>query len=146
MVESIWRYPVKSAQGESVARAWFGTDGPAGDRAMACLTADGIVVSAKNPRRWGRMLYVTASVVSVDGGEQVMICVPGGEPLRAGTPQADEAVSAWLGERVRLSSEVPPNARLHRLWPKEPGMIPEWARSAGRWHAGAGEHAAGLGV
>ncbi|HEU5419191.1 MAG TPA: MOSC domain-containing protein [Streptosporangiaceae bacterium] len=131
MVESIWRYPVKSAQGESVTCARFGPDGPDGDRAFACLTADGIVVSAKNPRRWGRMLFVTATAVNDAGGDQVMVCVPGGEPLRAGTAPADEALSRWLGARVRLSSKVPPDARLHRLWPKEPGMIPEWARAAG---------------
>ena len=131
MVESIWRYPLKSAQGESVTYAYFGPDGPAGDRAMACITADGIVVSAKNPRRWGRLLWVIATLLSTASGHQVMVRVPGGEPLRAGTPQADQAVSAWLGEPVRLTSEVPPEARLHRLWPKEPGMIPEWAASAG---------------
>jgi hypothetical protein len=74
VAESIWRYPLKSAQGETVTRAFFGLDGPA---------------------------------------------------------QADEALSGWLGERVQLSSEVPLQARLHRLWPKEPGMIPEWADRAG---------------
>jgi uncharacterized protein len=131
MVESIWRYPVKSAKGESLASAWFGPDGPAGDRSFACLTADGIVVSAKNPRRWGRMLFVTATVARDAGSEQVLVTVPGGEPVPAGSPQADEAISAWLGEQVRLSSQVPADARLHRLWPKEPGMIPEWAAAAG---------------
>jgi hypothetical protein len=131
MVESIWRYPLKSAQGESVASAYIGPDGPDGDRAVACITTDGIVVSAKNPRRWGRLLWVIATLTSTASGSEVMVRVPGGEPLRAGTPQADQAVSAWLGEPVRLTSEVPPQARLHRLWPKEPGMIPEWAASAG---------------
>jgi len=131
MLESIWRYPLKSAQGESLTCAWFGLDGPDGDRSFAGLTEDGVVVSAKNPRRWGRMLYVTATLVTGPGGEHVLITVPGGEPLRAGTPQADAALSDWLGEPVQLSSEVPPDARLHRLWPKEPGMIPEWAAAAG---------------
>ena len=131
MVEWIWRYPVKSAQGESVPRVFVGVDGPDGDRLWACVSADGIVVSAKSPRRWGRMLYVAASVVTTADGGNVVIRVPGREPLIAGTGQADEALSAWLGERVRLTREVPPQARLHRLWPQEPGMIPEWAGGAG---------------
>lgn len=135
VVESIWRYPLKSAQGETVTRVFFGLDGPAGDRSWACISADGTVVSAKHPRKWGRMLYVSARLETIARGERVgarlIVGVPGCEPLRAGTAQADEALSGWLGERVRLSSEVPPQARLHRLWPKEPGMIPEWADSAG---------------
>ncbi len=132
MVEWIWRYPVKSAQGESVPHVFVGVDGPDGDRLWACVSADGIVVSAKSPRRWGRMLYVAASVVPAEGGGgDVVIRVPDREPLMAGTAEADEALSAWLGERVRLTREVPPQPRLHRLWPDEPGMIPEWADGAG---------------
>jgi uncharacterized protein YcbX len=136
MVESIWRYPLKSAQGEPLPRVFIGADGPAGDRAWACISADGMIVSAKHPRRWGRMLYVLAVLMTARQGGGVLICVPGAEPLRAGTAAADDALSGWLGERVHLTTEVPAQARLHRLWPKEPGMIPEWAAGAG---AGAEE-------
>jgi uncharacterized protein YcbX len=127
MVEEIWRYPLKSAQGETVTDVFFGPDGPAGDRSWACISADGIVVSAKSPRRWGRLLQVTATLLTGNRGDVVLVQVPGSEPLRAGTAQADEVLSGWLGQQVRLTSEVPAQARLHRLWPKEPGMIPEWA-------------------
>jgi uncharacterized protein len=125
MVDWIWRYPLKSAQGESLERVFIGPDGPDGDRAWACVTEDGMVVSAKSPRRWGRMLFVSAAFG--DGGEDMFVRVPGGESLRAGTPEADAALSGWLGARVRLTREVPPQPRLHRLWPKEAGMLPEWA-------------------
>ncbi len=135
MVDSIWRYPLKSAQGEPVPRVFISADGPDGDRSWACVTADGMVVSAKNPRRWGRLLYVLAMLVPGRQGSEVLVCVPGREPLRAGSPEADEALSGWLGQPVRLTREMPPGARLHRLWPSEPGMIPEWAAAAG---AGAG--------
>jgi uncharacterized protein len=131
VVESIWRYPLKSAQGESVTRAFFGPDGPDGDRSWACVTANGIVVSAKHPRRWGRILYVNATLTTTSHDDAMVIRVPSREPLRAGTAQADEALSDWLGERVRLTNEVPAQPRLHRLWPEEPGMIPEWAADAG---------------
>lgn len=43
----------------------------------AGLSADGIVVSAKSPCRWGRMLYVAASVVTTAEGGDVVIHVPG---------------------------------------------------------------------
>jgi uncharacterized protein len=130
VVDAIWRFPLKSAQGESVASAYFGSAGPDGDRSWACVTqADGLVVSAKNPRRFGRILSVTATMASEGRGADVLVEVPGREPVLAGTPEADEALSGWLGEPVRLTSEVPPNARLHRLWSKEPGMIPDWAKA-----------------
>lgn len=127
MVEEIWRYPLKSAQGESVTYVFIGAEGPVGDRSWACITADGMVVSAKNPRRWGRMLEVVATLLAGGPADDMLVRVPGSKPLRAGTAQADAALSDWLGARVRLTSEVPPQARLHRLWPEEPGMIPEWA-------------------
>ena len=131
MIDSIWRYPLKSAQGEMLPRVFIGADGPVGDRAWACISADGMIVSAKHPRRWGRMLYVLAVVRTAGQGSEVFIYVPGSGPLRAGTAAADDALSGWLGEPVRLTTEIPPKARLHRLWPKEPGMIPEWAAGAG---------------
>jgi uncharacterized protein YcbX len=130
MVDWIWRYPLKSAQGESMSQAFIGADGPAGDRSWACVTADGMIVSAKNPRKWGRMLYVAATLRTTDRGDETLIHIPGREPVTAGTPEADEALSEWLGAPVRLTREVPAEPRLHRLWPKEPGMIPEWASNA----------------
>src|ERR1700722_19553928 len=139
MVESIWRYPLKSAQGESMARVFIDLDGPAGDRSWACITPDGIIVSAKQPRRWGRLLYVIATLLAPSreqgeqgeqGKDEMVIRVPGHEPLTAGTQQADDVLSSWLGAPVHLTSEVPPEPRLHRLWPDEPGMIPEWAKNA----------------
>lgn len=130
MVEAIWRYPLKSAQGESVSRAFFGPDGPDGDRSWACISADQMVVSAKHPRRWGRLLHVIATLTDSRQGDVVQLQIPGAQPVTAGTAQADEVLSGWLGAQVRLTSEVPPGARLHRLWPKEPGMIPEWADAA----------------
>jgi uncharacterized protein len=127
VVDWIWRYPLKSAQGESLTHVHIGTDGPDGDRGWACVTADGLVVSAKHPRRWGKMLFVGATA----GGSGTLIHIPGREPLPAGSLEADEALSAWLGAPVRLTRDVPADARLHRLWPSEPGMIPEWAARAG---------------
>lgn len=51
----------------------------------------------------------------------------GGEHLPAGSERADAALGAYLGRAVHLSHEVPATARLHRLLPSEPGLVPEWA-------------------
>jgi uncharacterized protein len=82
MVESIWRYPLKSAQGEAVPRVFIGADGPAGDRAWACISADGMIVSAKHPRRWGRMLYVLAVLMTAGAGagDEEITTVSGAAP------------------------------------------------------------------
>lgn len=123
MVEQLWRYLLKSAQGESLASLAFDSAGPRLDRSWACLDAEGIVVSAKQPRRWGRLLEVRAWAVE----DAVHVQVPGEAALVAGTAAADEALSRWLGARVTLSRTVPAGARLHRLFPREAGMRPSWA-------------------
>lgn len=127
MVAAIWRFPLKSAQGERLVRLYFGVDGPVGDRAWACVAADGRIVSAKNPRRWGRLLEVAAVAEEATGGGKVMVAVPGAPPVEAGSSAADEVLSAWLGEPVTLSRVVPEGAALERWWPSEGGMVPEWA-------------------
>jgi uncharacterized protein YcbX len=133
MIEGIWRYPVKSAQGERLPSAFISPDGASGDRAWGCVSRDGLIVSAKNPRRWGRMLFVEASLVTGSDGDtaETVLRIPDSGSFTAGTPEADAALSDWLGEPVRLVSDVPAQARLHRLWPTEPGMIPDWATVAG---------------
>jgi uncharacterized protein len=125
VIECLWRYPVKSAQGESVERLFLGLDGVAFDRVWACIASDGVVVSAKQPRRWGRLLQVQASVADPDGAV-VWLDIPDAEPVRAGTAEADQALSTWLGTSVRLTREVPENARLHRLLPRHPDLVPSW--------------------
>ncbi len=123
MVEELWRYLLKSAQGESLPSLTLDAEGPAGDRSWACLDPDDIVVSAKHPRRWGRLLEVRAWAA----GAEMMVEVPGGRAERAGSAEADAALSGWLGAPVRLSRTVPPGARLHRLFPREDGMRPSWS-------------------
>jgi uncharacterized protein YcbX len=131
VVRSLWRYPLKSAAGETVERLRFTADGPELDRGWACVTADGIVVSAKQPRRWGRLLQVRATVDDRDAsGPVVLLHVPGCAPVRAGECLADETLSDWLGAPVRVTSSVPPQPWLHRLWPTQPGLRPAWVQDA----------------
>jgi hypothetical protein len=123
MVEQLWRYLVKSAQGESLESVHLGADGPQGDRRWACLDADGLVVSAKQPRKWGRLLQVDAWTE----GDDVLVRAPGADAAVAGTPEADAQLSSWLGSPVTLSDTVPEGARLRRLYPREAGMRPSWS-------------------
>jgi uncharacterized protein YcbX len=124
-VAEIWRYPMKSAGGERLGAADVGVDGIDGDRRWACLDADGVVVSAKQPRLWERLLQVSAG----GGG----LRLPDGRTAvldRDGAGHAGAVLSSWLGRAVTVTDAVPGGAVLHRLWPREPGMIPSWAAGA----------------
>lgn len=65
-VTSLWRYPVKSMMGEELNATYIAQQGLLGDRAYAMVdTATGFVVSAKNPRRWGKMFDCRAELALV---------------------------------------------------------------------------------
>ena len=55
-VTGLWRYPVKSMQGEELNAAEVTERGAVGDRAYALVDREtGKVASAKNPRKWARL-------------------------------------------------------------------------------------------
>ena len=125
-VRALLRYPLKSARAEALTSVRLAADGLPGDRVWACLDAtDGTVASAKQPRRWGRLLEVAATT----DGPDVMLHF-GVTSLPAGKPETDATLGAFLGRPVRLSQTVPGQARLHRLLPDEPGMTPDWLAGA----------------
>ena len=60
-VAELWRYPVKSMQGERVDVSDAADAGFTGDRAYAVIDpASGKVGSAKHPRLWGALLQCKA--------------------------------------------------------------------------------------
>src|SRR3712207_4682071 len=93
-VLELWRYPVKSLQGERLTEAAIDALGIAGDRRWALFDRDtGLGLTA---RRVPELLFGSARVRD-DGGVEVV--------LPDGTVTTDEQVlSAWLGRRVELRS------------------------------------------
>ena len=90
----LWRYPVKSLQGEQVESAAVTGDGLEGDRRFAIY--DGETGFGLTARRVPELLFASARLRE-DGG--VDITLPDGSPARD-----DEALSAWLGRPVALRS------------------------------------------
>jgi uncharacterized protein YcbX len=91
-VLELWRYPVKSLQGERLTEARIGALGIEGDRRWALFDRDtGLGLTA---RRVPELLFGSARL-RADGGVEVV--------LPDGTVTTDEQVlSGWLGRRVEL--------------------------------------------
>ena len=93
-VLELWRYPVKSLQGERLDSVTVTSDGLEGDRRFAIYDVEtGFGLTA---RRVPELLFASARLRD-DGG--VEITLPDGSPARD-----DDALSAWLGRRVELRS------------------------------------------
>jgi len=98
-VAELWRFPVKSMQGQSVERLALDTAGAVGDRLWGVIDLEaGKVLSAK---RTASLLDAQATLDDATGA--VTITLPDGAELAAGDPATDTALSAWLGKDVRLS-------------------------------------------
>ena len=120
-ITELWRYPVKSMQGERLLSADVDATGVRGDRRWALVAPDGKVVSAKNPRKWGDVLRYQARVVD---GDNVEIAGPDGLVIRSDDTDADAALSSSLGTDVRLLSTPPESAQYEMLFPDIDGLAP----------------------
>ncbi|MGK2948335.1 MAG: MOSC domain-containing protein [Acidimicrobiales bacterium] len=100
-VSQLWRYPVKSFQGEQVDALQLAPGGAAGDRTLAVVDpAASKVLSAK---RFADLLHAAARLEADDG---IVITLPDGSEHHASDPGIHTVLSAWLDHEVRL--EVPP--------------------------------------
>jgi hypothetical protein len=96
-VNQLFRYPVKSMQGERVERLEFVGGSASGDRQWALVDTDtGVFMSAK---RHGALLEA-APRTEPDGS--VVIGLPGGAEVRTGDAEANGVLSDWLGHGVEL--------------------------------------------
>ena len=92
-VTGIWRYPVKSMQGEALTTATVGAVGIVGDRQWALVDLEtGLALTA---RRQPELLFASAALV---GDDEVVITLPDGS-----VTTDDDALSAWLGHPVALT-------------------------------------------
>lgn len=97
------RYPVKSVQGERLARAQVASGGIAGDRAVALVDVEtGKVASAKLPHRWRKLLDFSAACTNEDGSE-IRVTSPSGETLDVASAAFEATMSAALGRAVKLA-------------------------------------------
>jgi len=97
-VAAVWRYPVKSFQGERLERGVVDPSGMRGDRCWGVRDeGTGRILTA---RREPRLLLAGATIG--ESGEP-NIALPDGDRVVGAGPHADAALSAWLGRPVTLA-------------------------------------------
>lgn len=123
-IAALWRYPVKSMRGEDLQTVEITERGLYGDRAYALIDEEtGRVVSVKNPRKWGDLVGLQASLdgngaaTSSNGFPPARIALENGEVWRTDSPDISERLSERIGRKVHLASAPPPAPRLEGYWP-----------------------------
>lgn len=128
-VVALWRYPVKSMQGEVLNGGLLSERGILGDRALALLDIEtGKVASAKSPRMWANLLDFHATFLEPPRANEplspVRITLPDGEYVRSDDPIVEDVLSAATGRRVRLISSNPKGATYGYYVPDIEGIDP----------------------
>mgnify|MGYP000138433124 CR=1 FL=1 len=118
-VLELWRYPVKSLQGERLDTADIGPEGIVGDRGWALFDLDtGFGLTA---RRVPDLLFASGRLRG-DGSAEIV--------LPDGTATTDDAaLSAWLGRRVSLRQAGAASER-----PRYESPDDEESPAPPRWH------------
>jgi len=126
-VTQLWRFPVKSMGGESLASAHLGDLGIEGDRGWGVFdVTSGTVLTA---RRSPQLLFASARL----DGEELVIDLP--EVGEVDEQAASAALSKWLGQEVELrragneggTYEVPLDFENDANWVS-------WTGPEGAWH------------
>lgn len=126
-VAELWRYPVKSMQGERIDDAEVTVTGLLGDRRYAVVDAESATVgSAKHPRLWAPLLQCRARYLSPPTAARpaaVSIRLPDGPETGSDDPDVDRVLSQLLGRPVRLTSTAPEGNSYLAVWPD--GVMPD---------------------
>jgi uncharacterized protein len=106
-VLSLWRYPVKSMQGEALDRVTLTERGLLGDRTYAILDREtGHIASAKHPRKWNRLLACQAAFAEPPQPNAplppIWITLPDGSRISSVQPDVDRQLSQALAHDVAL--------------------------------------------
>jgi uncharacterized protein len=106
-VKNLFRYPVKSMQGERLHEVEMTAQGIVGDRAYALREANGRVMTAK---KWPTLLECAARYETPPTPEALAplhITLPDGRTIQAHDPDASAVLSAVLARPVMLARAQP---------------------------------------
>ncbi len=126
-IVALWRYPVKSMQGEELNASSVSERGLLGDRAYALVdAADGKIASAKNPRKWPNLFAFRAAYAEPPrtgtATPPVRITLPDGAPLDSTQNNLASVLMPILGRQVALRAAAPDKPILEEYWPDMEGL------------------------
>lgn len=125
-IAELWRYPVKSMQGESLSSVEVDADGVHGDRRWGLL--DVAREKTLTCRREPRLLFAGARIE----GDDVVVTLPDGTETND-----DATLSGWLGIDVALIESTSDNAGTFEIqldFETEVGDWLEWQGPTGSFH------------
>jgi hypothetical protein len=134
-VKEIWRFPVKSMQGQRIDRCDLGPRGIAGDRGWA--VRDERAGEIRGAKKLPQLLQATARYAvepTVGAVPAAEITLPDGTGFASDAPDAGTRLSAYLGRPVTLWPLQPSSATEHyrRGAPDSPDMMEELRQIFGR--------------
>jgi uncharacterized protein YcbX len=126
-VVSLWRYPIKSMQGEELNASSVTERGLLGDRAFALIDSEtDRVASAKNPRKWPGLFAYRAAYTEPPRGDgslpPLRLTLPDGAIVSSEQRDRDRVLSGALGRTISLQGSVPPSPVLEEYWPDMEGL------------------------
>jgi len=121
-VAGLWRFPVKSMQGERLEQAELTAQGLVGDRAYALIDADtGKVVSAKSVRLFPDLLDCRVAFVEPpQSGRElppVRIALPDATSVTSSSSDVDRVLSAYFRRNVTLARAAPEDFTIDQYHP-----------------------------
>lgn len=123
-VAQVWRYPVKSMQGECLDALAIDADTVHGDRAWGVRdSSSGAVLTGRAARS---LLHATATT---EGADDVCITLPDGRRVRADDEHTDLVLSSFVGQPVHLARAKPDERTVFEApveYSDAPGPTVQW--------------------
>jgi MOSC domain-containing protein len=132
-IDALWRFPVKSMQGERVDAADVGDAGIIGDRVYALVDRKtGKVASAKHPKLWPHLLACQATFPESphldDEIPPARIDLADGTSVMSDAPDVDAVLSRFFGRDVELARAAPADFTIDQYHPDVENLDPEGHR------------------
>ena len=133
-IDTLWRFPVKSFQGEKLDQIYFEKHGILGDRAYALIDKEtGKVVSAKSVKQFPDLLCCSAVYLrSPQIGQEippVQITLADGTTVLSDSTEVDEVLSDFFRRKVTLAHAAPENYTIDQYHPNIENLDPAGHRN-----------------
>lgn len=133
-IDSLWRFPVKSFQGEKLGQLYFGKEGILGDRAYALIDkGTGKVVSAKSVKLFPNVLNCSAVYLRNPQINQelppLQITLADGNTVCSDAAEVDEVLSHFFKREVTLARAAPEDFTIDQYHPDIENLDPAGHRN-----------------